>query len=657
LVLELKLSLTSLDLLALLKELESALISARIENIYQLAGEIFLFRFHSRSGQENLVFEPGRRLNLTRVRYIAPEKPSPTASQLRHYLLSLKVDSVGQVNFDRILYLDLSRSGGEGFRVYFELFGDGNLVIVERDGPIKYAFHYREMKDRTIKYGLPYVAPPPRGLDLTSAPPLESLHDRKFNLARMLTRTYNLPPEMVEEALTRALISPNSPSETLTRESLEAFLASARSIAEEARAGGTKPNIVVKDGKSTSVLPMEFASAAGERRYYPNFSDAVDEYFSKLDVEEATARKRSPSEEALKNLDAIMARQRTHIKELEDQRRESSETGSLIMRYLCAVQALIDHVVNSRRAGTDWISIAATGARGDVRIDSIDREKGTMALAMEGKQVPINFKESASDNAQRFFASSKEAIRKMEGLRVAMEETEEKIQKTRKGIIEASTPLEALKAMKKEWYERYRWTISSDGLLIIGGKDSTQNEVLVKKHMGSADLFVHSDVPGGSVVIIKSQGKDIPEETKLQAVTLAVSYSRAWGAKLGVADGYWVNASQVTKTPPSGEYLGKGAFMIYGERNYVKNVPLVLFLSVMFSEEGYRIMITANERQGKPEAPVVRVTPGELTGPELVTKVKGMLASRAGENYARLIRRIPPQEIEYSLPSEGCSLE
>lgn len=652
-----KLSLTSLDLLALVKELESALISARIENVYQLDDGSLLIRLRSRSGQETLVYEPGRRLNLTLIKRTMPEKPSPTASQLRHYLLSLKVDSVGQVDFDRILYLDLSKGSSERFRVYFEIFGDGNLVITDGEGSIRYALHYREMKDRVIKHGLLYAAPPPRGVDLASVPPLQSLRDRKFNLARILTRTYNVPPEVVEEALARASMDPSSPSESLTDESLEAFLRSAKSMVDEVRAGRTGPNMVVKGGNRVSVLPMEFVSAVGERKHFQTFNEAVDEYFSQLNVEEAAVRRRSPSEEALKDLEAIMTRQRAHIKELEDQRRESGEIGALVMGSLGTVQVLIDHVIKSRRAGADWDSIAVSGARDSLRIEGIDREKGTMTLAMGGSAVLINFKESASENAQRFFAASKEAARKLEGLKEAMEETEAKIQKTRRGVLEVAAPVEALRAMKKEWYERYRWTHSSDGLLILGGKDSTQNEILVKKQMGAEDLFAHSDVPGGSVVIIKSQGDGIPEDTKRQAVALSVAYSRAWGAKLGVADGYWVNASQVTKTPPSGEYLGKGAFMIYGERNYIRNVPLVLFLIARFSDEGYRLMVSTTEYQGAPEAPVVKVTPGELSGPALVTRVKEILASRAGEKYARLIRRIPPQEIEYALPSEGCSVE
>ena len=51
------------------------------------------------------------------------------------------------------------------------------------------------------------------------------------------------------------------------------------------------------------------------------------------------------------------------------------------------------------------------------------------------------------------------------------------------------------------------------------------------------------------------------------------SYSRAW--KLGVqsVDVYWIAPEQVSKQAKAGEYLAKGAFMVYGKRNYLTVKP------------------------------------------------------------------------------------
>jgi len=79
---------------------------------------------------------------------------------------------------------------------------------------------------------------------------------------------------------------------------------------------------------------------------------------------------------------------------------------------------------------------------------------------------------------------------------VAVSETGQKIAKARAGLSNVKQVVIA-RATKKEWFEKFRWTYSSQGLLMIGGRDSTQNEVLFKKHMGQTDVFAHADMPGG----------------------------------------------------------------------------------------------------------------------------------------------------------------
>lgn len=647
-----KLGLTSLDLLVIVKELNSALISARIENVYQLEDGSFLIRLHTRSGQANIIVELGRRLNITNFKYPIPEKPSPPAASLRRYLSSARIESFGQVDFDRILYMDVSR-GEEKLRVYFEFFGDGNAVVADQSGRIKYALSYKEMKDRTIKYGIEYMPPPQRGHDIHSSVVIEEIRSQRFNLARSLTRVFNLPSEVVEEALLRSSLDPNSPSAEVGPEAVEAFLQSARSIVEEVKTGRLRPNIAMKEGKGVSVQPIDFQSLNYEKRHLDSFNDAVDEYFASISTEKIETKRRSPAEEALRDLEAVLSRQKSHVKELEDQRTRQNEMGKAVMSNLHALQSLIDQVVRSRRAGADWESIMRSVS--DMKVGKIDPSKGLLTVVINDQEIQIDFKVSATKNAESYFAKSKEASKKLEGLHDAILETEKKIEKLKKGMIEISAPI-ILKIMKKEWYERFRWTFSSQNFLIVGGKDATQNEVIAKKHMAPGDIFAHSDAPGGSVVIIKSEGRAVPEETAYEAVSLAVAYSRAWRAGLGGADGYWVRADQVTKTPPAGEYLGKGAFMIYGERNYVRNVPLVMPLGIQISGDAFKVVMGSEAFVRRTAVSYVKLTPGTLSGVELIKKINESLVQRSDKRYARLIHAVPDSEIAAYLPPGGSSV-
>ena len=648
-----KLGLTSLDLLALITELKPVLISARIENVYQLEDGSFLIKFHAKSGQENVIVDPARRINLTRFKYAIPESPSPQAATLRRHLSSGKVDGISQVGFDRIIFFDITW-GEEKIRVYFELFSDGNIIIADSAGTIKYVLHPKSMRDRTIKQGVRYNPPPERGHDILSSSivSIEEVRTQKFNAGRALTRVYNLPSEVVEEALARIKITPVKPAEEMTPDELDSFTRSARLIIDEAKSC-LKPNIVASEGKNVSVLPIAFVTHSQDAKRFETFNEAVDEYFSSIRSEILESKKRSPVEEGLKNLEAILERQKLYVNELEDQKKKFGELGKLIMANMFGIQSMIEKVVLMRRSGKDWDAMLNYDY--GIKVKSIDRASGMLTVALGDRDLQIDFKMPASKNAEQYFARSKEAVRKLEGLKTASKDTEEKIAKMKAGLTKISAPV-MLRAMKKEWYERFRWSYSSQDFLIIGGKDSTQNEVLVKKHMGTRDIFAHADVPGGSVVIIKSEGKDIPLETKSEAVALAVAFSRAWKAGVGVADGYWVNANQVTKTPPSGEYLGKGAFMIYGERNYIRNIPLIAWFGIRLTDEGFKVLV-GNEAFVKANSEYFAVLkPGELECLELNKKIREEVMLGADPKATNLIRAIPDSEITALLPSGGCSV-
>ncbi|MCX8182439.1 MAG: ribosome rescue protein RqcH [Candidatus Methanomethyliaceae archaeon] len=644
----LKLSLTSIDLLAILRELKSILISTRIENVYNLDDWGFLFRIHTSGGNLDLLLEPGKRLNITTFKYPLPASPSSHAMNMRRLISNAIIKSIEQVDLDRIARFTLERSG-RLLNVYFELLGEGNIIITDESGKILYALHQKTMRDRTIRTGAIYQPPPVRGASVYSEPKIDEIRSQKVSIIRSLTRHYNLPPEFVEESLARSSIDPNLPSSEVSEALLKTFLKSARSAIEEITSSPLKPHIIVKDQKRLSVQPIEFVSLSYERIPFDSFNAAVDEYFATLVSAREGERRRLPKEEEIEALEGVLNRQKASLKELEERRQRDREIGELIISNLADIQDLIDHVVEMRRKGAEWEEIVRTSP---MKILKIDRSKGLLTALVNDKEVLIDFKCSATENANRYFSGSKDASRKLQGLTEAIRETEKKINELRQGLLEVAQPM-VLKSMKKEWYERFRWTFSSQGFLIIGGKDASQNEILVKKYMENKDIFAHSDAPGGSVVIVKSRGEEIPNDTKEEAVAFAVVYSRAWRAGLGAADGYWVRADQVTKTPPAGEYLGKGAFMIYGERNYVRNIPLVIFLGVQIADGAFKVIVGNESFVKKTCVSYVKLVPGEPSGSALIKKIKSLLVQRADQSLSQLISAIPEGEIAAQLPPGG----
>ncbi len=94
---------------------------------------------------------------------------------------------------------------------------------------------------------------------------------------------------------------------------------------------------------------------------------------------------------------------------------------------------------------------------------------------------------------------------------------------------------------------------------------------------------MHTDMPGAAVTIIKNpSGLPVPPITLNEAAVFEVCHSRAWEAKI-ITEVYWVQADQVSKTPPTGLYISTGSFIIRGKRNFITPPKLELGFTLMFS--------------------------------------------------------------------------
>ncbi|MEG3056904.1 MAG: NFACT RNA binding domain-containing protein [Methanoculleus sp.] len=184
--------------------------------------------------------------------------------------------------------------------------------------------------------------------------------------------------------------------------------------------------------------------------------------------------------------------------------------------------------------------------------------------------MKIYVHETIEQNIGRYYDQIKKFKKKKTGALAAMERM----------IPAKARRRERLIPQKKRWYHRFRWFITSDGVLVIGGRDASQNEELVKRYMEGGDLFIHADVHGGSVVIVKGATERLHE-----AAQFAASYSNAWKAGHFSADVYAARPDQVSKTAESGEYVARGSFVVRGERQYFRNVPVGVAIGLQVAPE------------------------------------------------------------------------
>lgn len=209
-------------------------------------------------------------------------------------------------------------------------------------------------------------------------------------------------------------------------------------------------------------------------------------------------------------------------------------------------------------------------------------------------EIKINLDKNVEENAQVYFEKAKKAKKKLEGAKKALEQTKKKLakeEKTHSKTVEKEEALQKSKERKKDWYEKFKWFISSDDLLVIGGKDASTNEVIIKKHTDPWNIVFHTEAPGSPFVVIKNEkDQEIPEQTKKEAATFTGTHTKAWEKNMRTIDVFEVKPEQVTKEAKAGEYVSKGSFMIYGKRK-VHDVTLDLSIGY-FTKENNKIIMS-----------------------------------------------------------------
>lgn len=184
--------------------------------------------------------------------------------------------------------------------------------------------------------------------------------------------------------------------------------------------------------------------------------------------------------------------------------------------------------------------------------------------------IELYLNKSVEENASVYFDKAKKLKKKIVGAKEAVDIHKAKLKlllrKQEKEISSLKTTF-----VKKEWYEKFRWFISSEGFMVIGGRDATTNEIVIKKHTDQNDIVFHTDLAGSPFFVVKSKGGKIGEATLSEVADATVTFSRVFGLGQSSSPVFYVTPDQVSKEAQSGEYLTKGAFMIRGKTHYIEN--------------------------------------------------------------------------------------
>ncbi|MBN1170137.1 DUF814 domain-containing protein [Candidatus Micrarchaeota archaeon] len=230
--------------------------------------------------------------------------------------------------------------------------------------------------------------------------------------------------------------------------------------------------------------------------------------------------------------------------------------------------------------------------------------------------MKIFFNKTVHENAAYYYELAKKTREKIRGLQEAIEETKKEMKKAEK-----IQKKEVRIKKQKEWFEKFHHSYTSSGMLMIGGRNAQQNDMVVSKYMEDSDLFFHADIQGGSVVVLKG-GTNATDSELEEAAQFAASFSKAWANANAGVDVYAVKKEQLSKKEAGG-FVPTGAFAIHGERKWFKNTRLALKIGI--SSAG--LSLFPEKTQQKLQKPLILV-------PAKTGKEKGSLAKSLAKRYS-----------------------
>ncbi len=600
---------SGIDVRAMTAELSEKL-PLWIDKVYQFDPRTLAIRLNGENkARYQFIIEAGKRAHLVTELPDPPKNPPQFAMLLRKYISGGKVLSIRQHGLERILLIEIGK-GSTTYRLIIELFDEGNVILTDENSRIIKPLWHHRFREREIIPGAQYSL---SATDPTAS--IESFTDflkkDDRDLVRALAVGCMLGGGYAEYICQKAGTEKSVPAASADPVPLYAALGELFDAVLRHR------NPVIR-GKH-----CEPVNTSGETEVwtFPAFSEALEKFYPLTKTPRKTSFKTVIPKE-----DRIRKHQEAAVRKFDDTIKKTDETVNAIYENYQFIAQLIRSLdTASRRLSWQEIEKHLKGA------SSADAKKITRFFPEEaavevdiGRKVKIYVHESVEQNAGRYYDVIKKFRKKKEGALAAMARTVEKKTVRRREIV----------PMKKLWYHRFRWFITSDGVVVLGGRDASQNEELVKKYMAGGDLFVHADVHGASVVIVKGKTERMDEVARF-----AASYSGAWKSGHFSADVFSALPNQVSKTPESGEFVARGSFIVRGERTYYRNIPLATAIGIMLEPHAAVIGGPPEAVQGKTKAHVI-LQPGQFEANDVAKKVLRALKERIGEDEAKGLKGI-----------------
>jgi len=565
-------TLAGIELRYLVDQISEQVQDYYVSNIYGITKDSLLFKLHHTEKSDLFMMISTFGVWLTTVK-IDQMEPNRLLKRLRSDLLRLKLKKIEQIGSERIAYFTFEGFGKE-FIVIGEFFGDGNILLCNKETKILALQHSIDVRHRKLSIGLEYIQPPKNELDIfnMSESDFDALKTSDLVSAKWIGRTLGLPRKYVEGIFEIASIDSKKIGNQLTHEEIKKIFETTKKIVSDVISG--KHEVFIVKNEKTEVFPLKLGKVEGEITNVNSFIEGLDTVFTGNLVEKGKSIQSSSSDKKIKELQTQIYEQERAIETVKERSKNITNVANSLFEMVSKGIISIEDVPAQEILANHNTKLV--------------NEKGISLIVIEDEKIKINTKASLQSIASVLFDKAKKQSGAISSIQKIKEKTEKKLEKFQNKTESEKDLILVTEIRKKNWYERYRWFFTSDGLLAIGGRDAASNSAVVRKHLGKNDKVFHADIFGSPFFVLKD-AQNAPDTSMNEIAHATVCFSRAWREGMYGVSAYWVNPDQVKKSAPSGEFLPKGSFSIEGQRNFIKSETLKLSVGIIPQEDGYAL--------------------------------------------------------------------
>ncbi|SHI73291.1 Predicted component of the ribosome quality control (RQC) complex, YloA/Tae2 family, contains fibronectin-binding (FbpA) and DUF814 domains [Dethiosulfatibacter aminovorans DSM 17477] len=524
---------------SIVSELRDTVEGSKIDKIYQPEKDEIILNLRSNRGNTKLLLSASSsypRLNTTSKSFKNPQTPPSFCMFLRKHLTSGIIRKIVQINMDRIVMMEIeTRDELKSFaikRIYVEIMGKhSNIVLTDSDNKVLDSIKrigYNVSSKRQIFPGVKYLAP---------------VFEKKINLMRineemynktliesnqglkigkfMLKSFYGMSPLLSRELCHRSLLGEDDFLGEIDEEKKDLLYSNLESLKRRIEKSDYYP-VIYADEETGEYLDFHCFEMTHLENRSPIKFDKSNEILDIFYYEKANFNSFKQKTSSLrKKISNLLDKNRKKLGKLLQELRKS-EKREIYKTYGDLVIANIYRI-----------------DKNDEVLEAVDyTNRSRVEIRLDKRLTP-------SQNAQKYYKRYNKLKSAEENLKEQIAITEENIEYLENVLynLESVSEIEVFEEIKKELYEtRYINTmdkkknrtgkskpirlVSKDGFEILIGKNNIQNDLITFKLSSKDDLWLHAKNIPGSHVIVRAEGKEIPDSTIEEAASYAAFYSK-----------------------------------------------------------------------------------------------------------------------------------